>query len=511
MDNIISWKTIFPVLCSIFLILSACSSDQTYDQDYSDLYDDVYLKLDITVEKREGTRGVVFANSFSDGDEIAIVVQSNLNNEKGRIYINTKATYIDGHWNLEEPINLSNLAKIGLNEMTIGAIYPYQAIDGYVLDDGIIKIKTSVGQNDIMVGRIDNVSIDNPKAKIIFHHILTCLSLRVSNPHSEPMLLTDLTIDQLKSNNSTQNYLQDLYQINLDGDYLYQAAITKTSIKIDSIALSSGETRQIDVLLPATDATYKILYEQMAITEGGAELQLKVNGIPAKVSIPHPNWYPGKQYIYTMSMPEIGEIRAAGHEYIDLGLSVLWATCNVGANSMAESGNYIGWASTTDYPLYYDYSIPMLLMYDAITEVTGVDGEIDYIFNPPYDAASTYWGGAWRTPNKSEFQELIDNTSQTYETIDGITGYKITSKVEGFTDKYIFLPCSGYYDPYHNRTHESWSYYLTSTPVSTHTSSSYDMYMVYFFRRDDTDYFTLTNSTSRLLYSGAVRPVLPKE
>ncbi len=49
-----------------------------------------------------------------------------------------------------------------------------------------------------------------------------------------------------------------------------------------------------------------------------------------------------------------------GHEYVDLGLSVKWATCNVGATKPEEYGNYYAWGETTTKSSYaesnYTYS-----------------------------------------------------------------------------------------------------------------------------------------------------------
>jgi hypothetical protein len=117
---------------------------------------------------------------------------------------------------------------------------------------------------------------------------------------------------------------------------------------------------------------------------------------------------------------------AAG-DAIDLGLSVRWASCNVGAASPEEYGGYYGWADPT-----------------GLKTSTNVD---DYpSANPPsrisgteYDIARAKWGGTWRMPTQAEQQELIDSCTWAWTTQNGQNGYKVTGK----NGNSIFLPAAG--------------------------------------------------------------------
>ena len=60
-----------------------------------------------------------------------------------------------------------------------------------------------------------------------------------------------------------------------------------------------------------------------------------------------------------------------------------------------------------------------------------------------YDAASHIMGGDWRMPTKAEFQELLDNTNKEWTQVNGVNGYKFTSKKEGFQNNSIFIPAAG--------------------------------------------------------------------
>lgn len=145
-----------------------------------------------------------------------------------------------------------------------------------------------------------------------------------------------------------------------------------------------------------------------------------------------------------------------GHEYVDLGLSVKWATCNVGAKSPEEDGDYFAWGEVAPKEIYdwdtYKYGNVeyRYLEYPAsggvygyeyvpiVTKYKKSDGKT--ILDLKDDAARVNWGGAWRIPSPEEVQELIDNCIWTWVEKDGIAGYKITSLVANHTDCSIFLP-----------------------------------------------------------------------
>lgn len=131
-----------------------------------------------------------------------------------------------------------------------------------------------------------------------------------------------------------------------------------------------------------------------------------------------------------------------GHKYVDLGLSVKWATMNVGATTPEGYGDYFAWGETStkdtyDWSTYFDTNDGG----DTFTKYNNEGGKT--ILDPGDDAAHVHWGGSWRMPTKAEWQELLDNCTWTWATQNGINGYKVTSNKEGYTDRFIFLPASG--------------------------------------------------------------------
>ncbi len=129
-----------------------------------------------------------------------------------------------------------------------------------------------------------------------------------------------------------------------------------------------------------------------------------------------------------------------GHECVDLGLpsGLLWATCNVGATSPEDYGNYYAWGETTTKS---DYSSSNSATYGLSISELQSQGYIDGAgnLNPQYDAATANWGGAWRMPTKAELNELINNCTWTWTTQNGVNGYN----VEGPNGNSIFLPAAG--------------------------------------------------------------------
>lgn len=105
-----------------------------------------------------------------------------------------------------------------------------------------------------------------------------------------------------------------------------------------------------------------------------------------------------------------------GQEWVDLGLSVKWATCNVGADNPGDYGKLIYWHDEVDYD---------------------------------------EWSPEWRLPSKHHFNELIDKCTWVWKVVDGNPGYYIT----GPNGASIFLPASGYFDGYNTLSEGSMGIY----------------------------------------------------
>lgn len=133
-----------------------------------------------------------------------------------------------------------------------------------------------------------------------------------------------------------------------------------------------------------------------------------------------------------------------GHAYVDLGLSVKWATCNVGASKPEDYGDYYAWGETTTKS---DYSWETYKWckgtYKTITKycTDSYYGTVDNrtTLTSLDDVATVKWGSKWRMPTKEEMEELNEDCTWTWTTQSGVNGMKVT----GPNGNSIFLPAAG--------------------------------------------------------------------
>ncbi len=170
------------------------------------------------------------------------------------------------------------------------------------------------------------------------------------------------------------------------------------------------------------------------------------------------------------SIAEINSTSENGYEWEDLGLSVKWATCNVGAKTPEEYGSYFAWGETSngssgrwsgylfcecakeertnvytgDYII--EYNLKTLKKYNTSSYYGNVDNKTTLEFED--DAARKNMGGTWRMPTDAEFLELKEKCFWQWTTDynnTGVKGYIVTSKING---KSVFFPIAGYYSSY---------------------------------------------------------------
>ena len=125
---------------------------------------------------------------------------------------------------------------------------------------------------------------------------------------------------------------------------------------------------------------------------------------------------------------------AASANYVDLGLSVKWATCNLGATKSSENGELYAWGETATKSNFtwsnYVYAN------GSSSTVMNIGNDIA---GTQYDAATALWGEDWRMPTEEEFKELLEKCTFTVATVDGVKGGKFT----GPSGNSIFLPYAG--------------------------------------------------------------------
>ena len=121
---------------------------------------------------------------------------------------------------------------------------------------------------------------------------------------------------------------------------------------------------------------------------------------------------------------------------IDLGLpsGTKWACCNVEASTPDDYGGYYAWGETEE-KLSFDWE--NYRHYDSSTEQCIHIG--DDIAGTEYDVATVKWGDLWRLPSSEMFQELMDNCTFEWTSLNDVNGYLFTGSNGGR----IFLPAAG--------------------------------------------------------------------
>ena len=193
---------------------------------------------------------------------------------------------------------------------------------------------------------------------------------------------------------------------------------------------------------------------------------------------------------------------------IDLGLSVKWATCNVGASEPWDYGDYFAWGETTGYAAgtthVFNWSSYKYRTNSFITKYvfSWVDNTVynDYpVLLPEDDAAAVNWGGTWRMPTEEELKDLWTKCQWTWQPAgntkyNGVAGYEVT----GTNGNSIFIPHAGYYD---GEKKDYWTVLWSSTLYPANDESAW----ILWFSSGTT---SCSNYAERYL-GVSVRPVCP--
>ena len=159
---------------------------------------------------------------------------------------------------------------------------------------------------------------------------------------------------------------------------------------------------------------------------------------------------------------------------VDLGLSVKWASMNIGATKPEDLGDYFAWGEITTKTLYSWATYKWCRgSSSTLTKYTNSGYIIDNktILETGDDVASLNWGGSWRIPTDIEMTELCEKCTWHWTTQNGMEGYKVTSKKNSNS---IFLPAAGYHNSENNLVSVGSSgYYWTSVCSTTYQSSAY--------------------------------------
>lgn len=133
---------------------------------------------------------------------------------------------------------------------------------------------------------------------------------------------------------------------------------------------------------------------------------------------------------------------------------ILWADRNIGAGSPSEDGEFFSWGNTLGHPADSLYNFSQ----DVYNTTPGAALTNDIPLSQ--DAARLNIGTPWRMPTDDECQELYDNCTSVWTTLNGIYGRLFTSIVNGKT---LFLPAAGYYNSMSHIGYRQGGYYWTTS------------------------------------------------
>ena len=213
---------------------------------------------------------------------------------------------------------------------------------------------------------------------------------------------------------------------------------------VQSYDALTGTKTYGDITLTATGVGTSSVFNVALNLDGTSDIMLQAfdsNGNLYTYEKSNVTFTKGSYYIVNVKMTVLTEA-------VDLGLSVKWATMNIGATSVTDPGKYFAWGATKPGTTFTWSNTPYYTG-DGTTHSWSKYTTNESTLDATDDAAVQNWGGNWRMPTYEEWTALLDNCTCTWVANyngSGISGALITSKKSGYTDKSIFLPASGYYD-----------------------------------------------------------------
>lgn len=231
-----------------------------------------------------------------------------------------------------------------------------------------------------------------------------------------------------------------------------EVAVTSVSLNKTSLSMEVGEKETLMATVYPTNATDKVVvwYSSNDYVAYVVQSGLVTAEAAGRTTITVETFDGHKTATCEITVKPSPENSENGHEWVDLGLpsGLKWATCNVGASSAVELGDYFAWGETgtkSDY-VWTTYkwsngSYRLLTKYCTKSDYGVVDNKT--VLEPGDDAASVNWGSNWRMPTDAEWSELRNNCKWTPKGVSSVSGYLVTSYINGNS---IFLPDAGYRD-----------------------------------------------------------------
>lgn len=313
---------------------------------------------------------------------------------------------------------------------------------------------------ELVLGEIKTISLEKPTP------IYGSLDI-----NSSPMN-ANIYIDG-KQYGQTPNYINEIligsHELRLEKTGC--ATLTKTITVKEGETLSLNETLQTGrAITISTDQTGDRIYVDdkyigtspitSNISYGSHQIKAERNGETVTQTI-NVTQYGGDDKVVLA----FGYGSISGHAYVDLGLpsGIKWATCNVGADSPEDYGDYFAWGEVNKKASYTGANSKTYCKSSYNRDIGG---------DKSLDAASANWGGSWRLPTEAECKELKNKCKWEWTTQKGVNGYKVT----GPNGNSIFLPAAGCHNGSSLIHAGEYGSYWSSTPYESYSDDAYSLY-----------------------------------
>ena len=418
----------------MLLILSCVACQRQADQALLETGDALFEKqaqmtINATIEGEGGTRTSLGGGSslyyplWSENDQIAVYSGAG-----------SPAMYT-----LQSGAG-SREATFGGDQLTgsVVGLYPYSAATAGGFSNHVLTLELPSEQQYVQgsfgAGAYPMIAVSSLSSDLTFKNL--CAILRVSLIGSDP-------VKSIR------------FHAHAENRFVSGKATVRTDFEtVPELVMSSGGSQDVTLLCdnvsldPETPTEFFLVIPPGTYT-GGFDLVISSTTGDMSRSTDADITFERSQYRSVPTFAFVPEEQPGLSGIVDMGLSVMWATCNLGASSPEEYGNYYAWGEAKPkdsfspfYSWFANGSLKNITKY-CYDPSCGYNGNTDYLvyLQPEDDAAHCELGDQWRIPTKGEVEELIQNTSMTKTTQNGVDGFDLVSQVNG---NHLFIPAAGY-------------------------------------------------------------------